>query len=467
MAVSAEGAVLALLKVWYRDKVESLLFRDSPLLTKIKKIRVEGKSQSLPALYGRGGAVGGSYTGAKQRAATTSRNVEFMVTPGRLFSCYKVSAFDVQAAASKRGAQMKIAGANFFAGTMAFRQTMAAAMYGRGYGELMQLDTANNSGVTAIATTGTDVVMPNYVVCKIDIGTNVVFKASIKSTTVIGTAEVTAINGTTVTLKAKTANFNVTAGTDIICLVDSMDASGKPVLPMGLDGWLPTVGNRTGQTWATHIGESFFDVTRNVNSERMAGNFVLGASGEKYNKTVKTLIRKCRNLGSLCDLIIMNDEDFDVFASEIETTNTFFTQTATKGKKQATTGFDSFSASFSTNYVENIWDDIYCPKGKFYCLSSDAVEFWSYTNTEPANSPIAANDPGKEDPMNYDNDGHAKEPYGLIIDDYLSMKPGEGSDAGPDSDICLMCYGSFVVTNPSICGVGVFDAGTGYIGYTA
>lgn len=466
MAVSTEGAILALLKVWYKDGVSNLLFRNSPLLRKINKVRVEGKSQNFSAMYGRGGAVGGSFTGAKQRAAVTSRNVEFSVTPGQVFSVYTMNAKEVQASLTKRGGYMRIAGAKMFAASEALRKAMAQALYGRGYGELMQLDSAQSS-VTAIATTGTDVVFTSDAVMKIDIGTNVVFKASIASTSVIGTAEVTAINGNTVTLAAKTANFNVTAGTDIICLADSMDASGNPQLPVGLDGWLPTVANRSGATWNSHIGSSFFGVTRNVCTERLAGAFVLGASGEKYNVTVKSLIKKVRRQGSLCDLIVMNDDDFDTFSKEIETTNTFFTQTATKGKKEATTGFDSFSASFSTNYVENIFDDPYCPKGKFYVLDTTAVEFWSYTNVDKLDDGVAGNNPGKQDPMTMDGEGKDKEPYGLIIDDYLNVQPGSGSNDGPDTEVTIQCFGSFVVTNPSVCGVGIFNADTGYIGYTA
>ena len=466
MAVSTEGAILALLKVWYKDGVSNLLFRNSPLLRKINKIRVEGKTQNFSAMYGRGGAVGGSFTGAKQRAAVTARNVEFSVTPGQIFSVYTMNAKEVQASLSKRGAYMKVAGAKMFAASEAFRKTMAAALYGRGYGELMQLDSAQSS-VTSIATTGTDVKFTPDAIMKIDIGTNVVFKASIAATTVIGTAAVTAINGDTVTLNAITSNFNVTAGTDIICLADSMDASGRPVLPIGLDGWLPTVANRSGSTWNTFIANSFFGVTRNIAADRLAGAFVLGASSEKYNVTVKTLIKKCRRQGSECDLIVMNDDDFDTFSKEIETTNTFFTQTATKEKKQATTGFDSFSASFSTNYVENIFDDPYAVKGRFYVLDSSAVEFWSYTNVEKLDDGVAGNNPGKQDPMTMDGEGKDKEPYGLIIDDYLNVQPGSGSSDGPDMEVTIQCFGSFVVTNPSVCGVGIFDANTGYIGYTA
>lgn len=464
--ISSSQGILSMLKVWYKDGVQNLMFRNSPLLRKVTKVRVEGKSQNFSAMYGRGGAVGGNFTVAKSNAQNNAKNVEFVVTPGQLFSVYTMNAKEVQASLSKRGAYMKVAGAKMFAASEGFRKTMAAALYGRGYGELTILDATANSGVTAIATTGTDVVMAEDAIMKIDVGSWVAFKASIAATTVIGTAEVTAINGTTVTLKALTANFNITVGSDVLCLAGSIDASGKPILPMGLDGWLPAVGNRTGSDWTTHIGTEFYGVTRSVCADRLAGAFVVGAAGDSYSKTVKQLIQKCRRQGSVCDLIVMNDDDFAAFSAEIETTNTFFTQTASKGKKQATVGFDSFSASFSTNYIENIIDDPYCPKGKFYVLDSSAIELWSYTNTDKLEDGIADNNPGKQDPMTMDGEGKENDPYGLIIDDYLNVQPGSGSIDGPDTDVTLQFFGSFVVTNPSVCGVGIFKANTAFIGYT-
>ena len=67
MAVSTDSNILAMLKVYYRDKVENLLFRDSPVLGKFKKVRVGGSSVNFPAVYGHGGAVGGNYLKAKAK----------------------------------------------------------------------------------------------------------------------------------------------------------------------------------------------------------------------------------------------------------------------------------------------------------------------------------------------------------------------------------------------------------------
>ena len=43
MAISNEQSILSMLKVWYKDGVENLMFRNSPVLRKLNKTRVEGK----------------------------------------------------------------------------------------------------------------------------------------------------------------------------------------------------------------------------------------------------------------------------------------------------------------------------------------------------------------------------------------------------------------------------------------
>ena len=97
------------------------------------------------------------------------------------------------------------------------------------------------------------------------------------------------------------------------------------LLPVGLDGWLPVLKKRSSSAsaWTTYIATSFFGVDRSVNPDRLAGAFVdaTGATGDAQKKshTVTTLIKKLRRQGSLCDMIVMNDDDFLEFAREIET----------------------------------------------------------------------------------------------------------------------------------------------------
>lgn len=446
MAISANASILAMLKVYYKDGVENLMFRNSPVLKKIKKERVEGKTQNFSAMYGRGGAVGGDFTKAQANAATVSKAVEFAVEPGQLFSVYSMNSKEVQASQTKRGAYMKIAGAKMFAASESFRKTLAAALYGTGYGEICMAPAAS-------FTSGTDatITLPDYAIMAIDIGSKLEVKAALASSTKKVTLEVKSIDGTSVSVTPDATATSL--ATDYIVLEGSTDGNAG-ILPVGLAGWLPTK--------RANLSTTFFGVDRSVAPDRLAGAFYdASAINEKKSVTIQKLLQKCRRQGSQADLIIMNDEDFLEFSAEIDTTNTYFTQTSTKEAKKASVGYKEFSASFSTNFIENIVDDPYCPKGRFYILDSEYVALWSYTNTDKVNDGIEGNNPGKQDPMEMDGEGKTETPYGLIIDDYLNIQPGTSTINGPAMDVTLQMFGSFVVTNPSVCGVGLFYGATG------
>lgn len=453
MAISTNDNIKALLKVYYKDGVENLMFRNSPLLKKLQKNRIEGKTYNFSAMYGRGGAVAGDFTKARNLAASVSKNVEFAVEPGQLFSVYTMNAKEVQASVTKRGAYMKVAGAKMFAASEGFRKTLAASLYGRGFGELCFAP----DSVSFTQDTAADITLPMDAIMKIDVGSELVIKTSVAgdSTTIKATLTVNAITGTKVNV-TPSATYE-TAATDVICLAGSMDASGAPLLPVGLGGWLPAVGSRTGINWQTYINSKFFNVERKAAPDRLAGAFYAEASSTaKKTDAVEALLMQVRRQGSLADMIVMNDEDWLAMSAEIATSNTYFTQTSTKEKKQAAIGFDSFAASFSTNYVENIIDDPYCPKGEFFILDSTAVEFDTLTNTDKVDDGVAGNNPGKPDPMSDENNGHEADPYKLIIDDYINVQAGEADVNGPCSEVTLMLFGTFAVTNPSNCGHGLF-----------
>jgi hypothetical protein len=453
MAVTTNDSIKALLKIYYKDGVENLMFRNSPVLKKLQKNRIEGKTYNFSAMYGRGGAVAGDFTKAKTLASTVSKNVEFAVEPGQVFSVYTMNAKEVQASVTKRGAYMKVAGAKMFAASEGFRKTLACSLYGRGFGELCFAP----ASVELTEDTPADITLPMDAIMKIDIGSELVIKTSVAgdSTSVKATLTVNQINGTSVNV-TPSATYE-TASTDVICLSGSMDASGAPLLPVGLGGWLPAVGSRSGATWNTYIATKFFGVDRKVAPDRLGGAFYAESSSTaKKTDAVQALLMQVRRQGSLADMIVLNDEDWLAMSAEIATSNTYFTQTSTKEKKSATIGFDSFASSFSTNYVENVIDDPYCPKGEFFILDSTAVEFNTFTNTDKVEDGIANNNPGKPDPMADDNNGHENDPYKLIIDDYINVQSGTADVNGPCSEVTLMLFGTFAVINPSNCGHGLF-----------
>lgn len=460
MAVSTNDAILSMLKVYYaKDGLQNLMFRNDPVLKGIKKERVEGKVQNFSTMYGRGGAAGGNFTAAAALAATVSKNAEFSVTPGQLFSVYTMNSKEVQASKTKRGAYMKVAGAKMFAASESFRKTMAAALYGSGYGEIAVLGTAN-AALTYTVGTAMDITLPAHAIMKIDVGSQLEVAANKNSASTNAVLNVNSINGNIVNVTPVSAG--TVAATDIIRIAGSVDSNGNPLLPMGLDGWLPVKGNRTGAAWNTLITTTFFNVNRSVAPDRLAGGFIAATSGEQKYKTLQRAIQVGRRQGSLADLIVLNDNDWLALADEIGNKNQYFTQTSTKARREANVGFDKFSASFSTNYIENIVDTPYCPEGRFYVLDKAAVELWSYTNAEKIDDGIEGNNPGKPDPADADNAGKEHDPYGLIIDDYLNIQPGQNTIDGPASQVTLQFFGSFVVTNPSVCVVGEFDGSTDF-----
>ena len=456
MAISADQSILSLLKVYYKDGVENLMFRNDPVLKALSKEKIEGKTYNFSAMYGRGGAVSANYTIAKKVAANNTKAAEFAVEPGQLFSVCSFNQKEVLASKTRAGAFMKVAGAKFFAATEAFRKQMAAALYGRGYGELC------NSGYATAIKKGTafDLTLPSHAVMAIDIDSQLVLKAAVDSATVKCHLTVTNIddaNGV-VTVVSDT-DVNAPLATDVICFDGSMDANGKPLLPMGLGGWLPTVGKRTGANWTNYIKERFYGVDRSVAPSRLAGAFVDGTGDTKKIDTIVKLLKQARRQGSAADMIVMNDNDWAAVAKEIEATNTYMSVTNNgngKNKKDASIGYSELTASFSTNFFDSVIDTPYCPEGVFFVLDKNAIEVAAYTNPEKLEDNVPGNEPGKADPMVEGADVENR-PYQLLAEDYLSIQPGQDTADGPASVVSLSFFGSITVTNPSNCGVGLFS----------
>lgn len=468
--ITADQGIKNILKVWYKEGVENLLVpRNDPLLREVTFTKVEGKEQRFAALYSRGGAVSADFLVAKNKAARTAKNAEFIVTPGQLFSSYVFNAKEVQSSLSKKGAYMKIAGNKFFAANQAFRSTLAASLYGRGFGEI-GLWTTSASQAAMVANTAYTIELPLDATAKIDIDSSIVLKTSVAGAEAVELV-VTDIDETNneVTVLPQ-AGFSPAASTTyVVALKGSMDgvsgAAGNPIMPMGLDGWLPIVNGRkdgvSDTNWTTYITTLFNGVNRSVAPDRLAGQFYMETSSTaKKADSVTALLRKVRRAGGVPDIVLLNEKDWYDLGKEIETTNTLFTQTSEKGKKKATMGFSDFAAAFSTNWIDNIYDSPYVPEGKFYILDKTAIEYFVYTNADVVKDGIDGNNPGKQDVMDADNKGHEDDPFKLLIDDVLSVVPGEATSDGESVRASINFLGSLAVTNPSVCGVGLFYTAT-------
>ena len=128
--------VLAMLKIYYKDKAENLLFRNSPVFSKIGKERIEGKSANFPALAGFSGGVGGSYKKALDSANEVGTVAQWAVTPGQVFGVISFNNKEVLASKTDKGAFLRVADAKMFTSFDAVKKVLATALYGRGYGEV-------------------------------------------------------------------------------------------------------------------------------------------------------------------------------------------------------------------------------------------------------------------------------------------------------------------------------------------
>ena len=445
MAITNSAGLNAMLKTYYKKNgLQNTLLRADPFLKQIKFERVEGKQQNFAALFSTGGACSANFLVSKRNAAETAQAKEFQVTPGQLFSSCTFTPKEVLASKTLGGAYVKVAGTKMFASGVSFRNTLALALYGTGHGEIF----VTTKQITLAQGDKNEIELPNYAIAPLDINSTVEFKSSKSATANLAEVKVVKIGKGKITVSADAA-ATIPSGS-VICLSGCTDSDGNPLLPVGLAGWLPTDDIST--------NDSFFGVNRSVARERLAGVYVAGKSSEKKYEVIENAILALRRMGSLCDKIVMNDEDFLALSREIEAKTTFQKVNGGSAKQTAEIGNQGFGFSVSTNWLENVIDSPFVPKGRAYVLSSDTIELWGYTNNDKVinDGAVVGNEPGK---ANVDDSNDPSErAYQLLIDDMLTMSPGTDTRDGPAALATMQLYGSFVVTNPSVNGVVTFAA---------
>jgi len=452
MPITSDAGVIPVLKEWYSDKeMESLLWKASPVLRDMVKNRVGGKTYNFASTYSSGGAAAGDATVASTNSANgNGKTAQFAVTPGQLFSIFSVGAQEVLATENVRGAFVPIPAIKMYNGTAAYRRLFATALYGQGFGEV-----GNAAVITTIVGSNTLDLVQNSTVCKLDIGS--VFQVTNGTTPVsllrAGVNTVTAINGTVVTFTSTA--IETWAATDWVCLQGCRSGTVTPLLPIGLTAWLPTLADRTGGTWTTYIGTSFFGVDRSVFPERLAGNYIKRNTGasEKYMDCIVRGLTAARNAGGDPHWLIINPFDYATVMSELGALNTLMQSVDMHGGKGvaqgATRGFSDTKYAYATSWIDKVYDDPYCPRFTAYIIDESTIEFAMLSNANtPVKDGIEANNPGVQ-PVNGvstpDMKGNA---YSFIFDDYVTVQPGSLTANGPALQVILQLYGSFALRAP-------------------
>lgn len=467
MAVSHDVNVLNLLKEKYKDKVESLLKSNSSFNREVEIVRVTGEAMNMAAVSDCGGAVSSDATIAKEKAASMSATAEFRVTPGELYSVFNYGYREVQAS-KNNGAYERVTGVKAFCAAEAMRKVLGKCAFGRGFGELAVMGTANAAALAA-ASAGDDIVLTLPVSAVMGLARNMdlVIKTSVEDDTEQVILTVKKINGKKVTVTVGTGAYASAAATDILAYRGSLSEDGKANLPVGLAGWLPVVGQRVEGTalspsaWDNYIKTPFYGRNRSNNIDGEAGGFYFDSNNTTFKADIQGAMMQSRIMGGDCDFIVMNPIDFLKLDNELSTTNTYFTATSTRAKKNATVGFNKFAASFSTNYVDMIYDDAFCPEGEFYVLTKKFIEIWAYTKADLAvKDGVEGNNPGKQSPEAFENKGNEDKNYKLLIDDILTVESGDYTRHAASVRCTYNFLGTYVVINPSVCVHGIFHDAT-------
>ena len=461
---TADSALLTIYKTWYTDKrFPNLLFRNSPTLKKIAKNRFQGKEYRFSALYGRGGAVSGDYTVAVANAASMSKNIEFVVTPGNVFSVFTVTQKEVLASQSKQGAYVKALINRMFAATEGARKLLAAQLFGWGYGDVGQV-------TAAIATAATTAVVNWDVAVKLDVGMQINWTnwTTANNTPAVAFTDasfhtISKIDGQTVTFTPASSN-GATVGSWIIINggQDNTAGAGSPNMPTGFQQWLPALGSRTGSAWTAYATTAFYGVTRSVATGQLMGWFYKQQPGDLFSDAIVQGLKAARRGGGVPDMIIVNDEDFATIVYELQQNMTYFQMTNASPEKKDTNevvrGLSAFRASFSKSFVDILYEDPYCPRGLCYILDSEAVEFVALNNLQAVDDGIPNNEPGSQ---SVEAISEPDTSFRLMIDDYINTAPNSTSTEGPAVQVSLSFYGNFVVHEPGHCAVVAFNTFTG------
>jgi len=456
LGVTQDTSVLAILKEYYGvQDVEALVFRNSPVLGKIRKERVGGKYIPLPmAVYG-SGAVTSDYTQVTAQAANSYTGLSMQVTPGRLFSSFVLDPEEFLASQGDRAAFISVFAIRAMLAMDDLRKTLATCFYRSGFLEMGPILAVDSSRLYIDVDPSTAMAISPQ--------SQILFAA----TTAAAYRDPSAVIVSSVQTIQSSGNVRITftstyvagvAVADQVMLKGGRDINLAANAPVGLGGWLPTNANRTGATWTTYIGTSFFGVNRSVAPDRLAGQFVLRNSGanESYTAAILRLVKAVRRGGGVPNMIICNDDDYAVLVNDVVANRTFYQTlqgSEANGKNIATQGISQFNMNFSTSWINLVYDDPYCPRGIGYVLDTDSVRLFGLSNAAPILDPIpSGNEPGAP------KAGGTAEPttqFQFLVDDMYTTSP-IALQSGMGLRVDFQFYGSFAVVAPAHNGVVVF-----------
>jgi hypothetical protein len=444
------------------QKLEFLTSRTDPFIEQIATKPAGGKYYPLPMLNATNGNAGSNFTLVYNNAANKISIEEPKMMYGRLFCSWVLDPLEFLQSNSMEGAFEKIGIANMMASMELTKRYLGSAFYGLGQGEIGQLSADAASGATVLY-------LPLSAIIRLDLQSRIVIQSSVtqipdlKAASCINSGTAYSISN----ISRSGGYITLTAGISAACsagtwvgLEGSVTTSGSSLVPTGLGGWVPSVGNRTGTDWNTYIGTSFYGIDRSAYIENLAGSFVTQVPGESMAQTIIAAIDAQRTAGGYAanSVVLMNNQDYRRLTTEIGSDVSYYKYAQGAGKNDAPTanlGFNSIKAAFSTSMIGDIMDSTYCPVGTFYVLEKDNWFFAAMSKHDRIFSGAPKNnEPGQPE---VSDASEVPNQYAMLVDEWISTQP-YNVDNGQGMIVTLNMYGNFACNKPSHNVVGTFEA---------
>jgi hypothetical protein len=470
---TADAGVLAVLKEYYGNQdVEAILFRNDPVLGKIKKERIGGKYIPLPMISSGSGNVSGDYSFLTTQMGTASLNqykgFSMQVYPGRLFSAFVLDPLEYLTSEGDIKAFRSVFSIRAMLAMDDLRKVLATCLYRSGrleQGAVLAFATgAPPASYVDVDPSSAMAVKPNSVIF---------FAATLDgaargSTSFIVTKTQTLPNGNVrvYTSTNLTGATSLAAG-DIMFLNGGRTAglsSGTAAItnalcPTGLAEWVPSYFNRTGSSWDTYIGTTFWGVDRSVAPDQLGGWFVQrnAAANETYTAALLRLVKLVRRGGGVPDMIVVNDDDFQVIMNDVLANRTFFQNMGAVSKKSDVSvnqGLTQLSMSFSTSWINLVIDSPYCPKNTAYILDTESIRLYGISNTAPVLDKLPlGNEPGGP---SISDGKEVSTQFQFLADDMYTTSPIDTTN-GKGLRVDFTFFGNFAVLAPGHNGVCIFN----------
>jgi len=451
-----------MLKEYYDGQdPEALVFRNDPVLARIRRKQIGGKYYPLPmAAYGNGSTTA-NYQIASNLAPQNFQGFTAQVTPGHLWSPFVLNPDEYLASRTDTMAFISVFAVKAMMALDDLRKMLSQCFYRMGYlemGPVQAVDATNQLYIDVDPSTAMTIA-PQSQILFAPLSNGV--PGTYRNTAPVVVQSIANVYNTGYTrITFVSAYASTVAVGDMVMINGGRDQNNNPSAPIGLGGWIPAVGYRTGTAWTNYIGVNFFNINRSVAPDRLAGQFVYrnAAAGESYTQALLRLLKVTRRGGAGEELIIVvNDDDYGQLIQDALANRAFYEtmNDANKFAKTAVTqGITQFQMAFSTSWITRVVDSPYCPRNYSYIIDPECVWLLAISGMEKTLDELPTeNQPGA--PKATSTPEPPKQ-FVFLFDDMTTITPVDLTN-GKGLRVDYTFIGGFGISRPSSCGVCVFN----------